>query len=570
MLELDKELKSIQYARNLVREAKKAQSIYATFPQEKIDSIVCHVAHEALKYAEELAKLANEETGFGNWQDKVLKNVFAAKTVYEYIKDMKTVGIINEDPVNKVIDVGVPLGVIVALVPSTNPTSTAIYKAMIALKAGNAIVFSPHPNAQRCTKRAIDIVRKAAEEAGAPAGLIGNLELMTLEGTKELMHSKEVSLILATGGEGMVRAAYNSGTPTISGGPGNGPAFIERSADIRQAVSDIVASKTFDNGVICASEQSIIVERCIYDEVRQELLNSGAYFMNDMESDRLANLLVRPNGAINPETVGKSAKHLSDRAGFSVPDNTQVLISIQDSVSRKNPYAREKLCPVLGLYIEENWQNACQRVLELLTNEGQGHTLVIHTKNEEVVREFALQKPVHRILVNTPSALGGIGATTNLTPALTLGCGAVGGGSTSDNVGPLNLINIRKVGYGVRSVADLKQGASEALRGQPATGASCQSYGTSGSDYATSIVDDIRFQNGSSQSNSTCYSTVAAQPAAMAAAGDDRFGSVSVTTSASGDSRFITTGQLPPTRQDVITEENVELIIKEVLGRLKQ
>lgn len=216
------------------------------------------------------------------------------------------------------------------------------------------------------------------------------------------MHSKDVALILATGGEGMVRAAYSSGTPTISGGPGNGPAFIERSADVKQAVGDIITSKTFDNGVICASEQSIIVEKCIYQDVHRELLAQGAYFLNDDEARRLANILLRPNGMINPEIVGKTAIYLSERAGFNVPPNTRVLIALQDSVSRSNPYAREKLCPVLGLYIEEDWMHACDRVVELLTNEGLGHTLVIHTQNQQVIREFALQKPVHRILINTP------------------------------------------------------------------------------------------------------------------------------------------------------------------------
>lgn len=272
MIELDNDLQSRQNARELVRNAKKAQAMLATFSQQQIDAIVKNVAQEAAHHAEALAKMAAEETGFGNWQDKVLKNRFASLRVYDAIKDMKTVGIIHDDPVKKVMDVGVPLGVICALVPSTNPTSTVIYKALIALKAGNAIIFSPHPGARQCSWKAIEIVKRAAEAAGAPAGSVDGITQLTLEATSELMHSKDVSLILATGGEGMVRAAYASGTPTISGGPGNGPAFIERSADIHHAVKDIITSKTFDNGVICASEQSIIVEGCIYDEVRDYCL----------------------------------------------------------------------------------------------------------------------------------------------------------------------------------------------------------------------------------------------------------------------------------------------------------
>lgn len=536
MITLDKDLQSVQCARELVKNAKQAQAVYATFSQEKIDSIIEHIATEASRHAEELAKLANEETGFGNWQDKVLKNVFASTKVYEYIKDLKTVGIIKDDQVNKVMEVGVPLGVITALVPSTNPTSTIFYKTLIALKAGNAIIFSPHPNAKKCSQKAIEIVKKAAEEAGAPAGIVDGVSLLTLQATKELMHSKDVSLILATGGEAMVKAAYSSGTPTISGGPGNGPAFIERSADIKQAVSDIITSKTFDNGVICASEQSIIVEKCIYDDVHRELLAQGVYFMNDDESNKLASILLRPNGMINPEVVGKTAIYLSGRAGFSVPSNTRVLISLQDSVSHNNPYAREKLCPVLGLYIEDDWMRACKRVEALLTNEGRGHTLVVHTKNQDVIRQFALEKPVFRMLVNTPAALGGIGATTNLIPALTLGCGALGGGSSSDNVGPLNLLNIRKVGYGVRSIHDLKQPEVSAVNQQPAI--SSANYGN------TSIFEDTRFSGGH-------VAPRVESDTALYAAGDNRFGA--------GEA-------LSP--QSDINEENVEQIIKEVLGRL--
>lgn len=546
MVALDKDLQSRQLARELVRNAKQAQNIFATFSQEKIDSIVKHIAIESALHAEELAKMANEETGFGKWQDKVLKNTFASLRVYEHIKDLKTVGIISDDKINKVMEVGVPLGVITALVPSTNPTSTIIYKTLIALKAGNAIVFSPHPNAKACSFRTLEIVKKAALEAGAPEGIVDGVTMLTLDATKELMHSKDVSLILATGGEAMVRAAYASGTPTISGGPGNGPAFIERSADIKKAVSDIITSKTFDNGVICASEQSIIVERCIYNEVHRELLAQGAYFMNDDEAKRMASMLLRGNGTINPEVVGKDALYLSQRAGFTIPANTRVLIALQDTVSPKNPYSREKLCPILGMYIEEDWKSACHRVVDLLTNEGLGHTLVIHTQNEDVIRQFSLEKPVNRILINTPASLGGIGATTNLTPALTLGCGAIGGGSSSDNVGPMNLLNIRKVGYGVRSIEDLKQ---------PTQAPSCPAspvMAVNASQSPVSILDDERFVN------SSVATTCAYSPASNH--GDDRFGSA-MNTALSAETAVA---------QGDITEENVEQIIKAVLGRLSK
>ncbi|WP_261858992.1 acetaldehyde dehydrogenase (acetylating) [Photobacterium sanguinicancri] len=547
---LDKDLQSIQAARELVKNAKNAQRQFAKFTQEQVDKIVAHIAAEAARHAETLAKSAHQETGFGRWQDKVLKNLFASTQVHQHIRDMKTVGIIADDSAKKVMEVGVPLGVITALVPSTNPTSTIFYKTLIALKAGNAIIFSPHPNAKVCSQQAIDVVKRAALEAGAPEGIVDGVTLLTMQATETLMKSKDVSLILATGGEGMVRAAYASGTPTISGGPGNGPAFIERSANIPQAVKDIITSKTFDNGVICASEQSIIAERCIYDQVHFELVRQGAYLMNEQESDQLAAILLRPNGMINPELVGQCAVTLAQKAGFIVPATTTVLVSPQTTVSPQNPYSREKLCPVLGLYVEENWHTACERVLALLTNEGMGHTLVIHTQNPDVVREFALEKPVFRMLVNTPAALGGIGATTNITPALTLGCGALGGGSSSDNVGPMNLLNVRKVGYGVRSIEDLRQPVAAPAPACEPTFSACvePTVAPTAVVKSVSIFEDTRF------TGSDVAPTVAVIPAASNAIASNQ-----------GDDRF-TTAVSPA--NDEINEAQVERIIKQVMGRL--
>jgi acetaldehyde dehydrogenase (acetylating) len=368
---------------------------------------------------------------------------------------MKVVGIIDEDQENKTMDIGVPVGVIIALPPSTNPASTTIYKTLIAIKSGNAIVFAPHPKAKKTIGRVLDILIRAAEESGLPCGAIGYLRTLAVNGTVELMNHKDTSLILVTGVPKMIRAAYTSGKPTIYGGPGNGPAFIERSADIKKAVADIIASRTFDNGIVSASEQSIVAEDCIADEVRQELRRNGACFMSGQEAEQLSRYFFRPDGSINPEIVGKSAVELARKIGMSVPDDTTVLISEQKYVSPTNPYSREKLCPVLAFYVEKDWMYACEKCIELLVNEGRGHTLVIHSQNENVIREFALKKPVSRVLVNTPATLGGIGATTNLFPALTLGCGAAGGGVTSDNISPMNLINIRKVGYGVRRLEDI-------------------------------------------------------------------------------------------------------------------
>lgn len=458
MNRIDNDLLSVQEARILVENAREAQKLLAAFPQEKLDKIVGHMAEAVFKYAKELAIMSQEETGFGKWQDKFVKNVFASDFLYKKIRDMKVVGIIREDKENKTMDIGVPVGVIVALPPSTNPASTTIYKALIAIKSGNAIIFSPHPKAKKTIAKVLDILIRSAEESGLPSGAIGYLRTLAVDGTVALMNHKDTSLILITGVPKMVRAAYTSGKPTIYGGPGNGPAFIERSADIKKAVADIIVSRTFDNGIVSASEQAIVAEGCIADEVREELRRNGAYFMSEQESVQLSKLFFRPDDSINPEIVGKSALELARLSGLSVPEDTLVLISEQQYVSSANPYSREKLCPVLAFYVEKDWMNACEKCIELLINEGRGHTLVIHSKNENVIREFALKKPVSRVLVNTPASLGGIGATTNLFPALTLGCGAAGGGFTSDNVTPLNLINIRKVGYGVRQLKDITQG----------------------------------------------------------------------------------------------------------------
>ncbi|WP_425804184.1 acetaldehyde dehydrogenase (acetylating) [Desulfitobacterium sp. Sab5] len=467
MKPMDIDLLSIQEARILIENAREAQKILAAFPQEKLDGIVKCMASEASKYARELAVMSSEETGFGKWQDKWVKNIFASDFLYQKIKNMKVVGIIAEDQENKTMDIGVPVGVIVALVPSTNPVSTTIYKALIAIKSGNAIVFSPHPKADKTIGRVLDILIRAAEDSGLPPGALAYLHTITTDGTVELMKHKDTALLLVTGVPKMVKAAYASGKPVIYGGPGNGPAFIERSADIKQAAADIIASRTFDNGIVSASEQSIVVEACIADEARLELKRNGAYFLTEKDSEELSQLFLRPDGSINPEIVGKSAVDLAQKIGLSLPDDVKVLVSEQKYVSPTNPYSREKLCPVLAFYIEKDWLNACEKCIELLLNDGRGHTLVIHSRDDHVIREFALKKPVSRVLVNTPSALGGIGATTNLFPALTLGCGAAGGGFTSDNVSPMNLINIRKVGYGVRKLEDITKGIQHSQENEP-------------------------------------------------------------------------------------------------------
>lgn len=451
---MDKDLLSIQQVRELMALSKVAQKKYAEFSQEKIDHIVEVVAKGMSPHNESLAKQAAEETGFGIWEDKVIKNKFASEYLYEYIKDMKTVGVIKET--EDLLEIGVPVGVVAGIIPSTNPTSTTIYKILLALKSGNGIVVSPHPNAKNCIMKTVRIMQDLAYKAGAPEGLIGVIEIPTLQGTEALMKHKDTAVILATGGEAMVKAAYSSGNPAIGVGPGNGPAFIEKSANIKLAIKRILDSKTFDNGVICASEQSIIVEEVKKIEVMNELKTQGAYFLTREQSEKLGKFILRANGSMNPQIVGKSVKHIANLANIEVPEGTRVIISEETTVSKTNPYSREKLAPILAFYVEKNWEDACKRSIEILNNEGAGHTMCIHSEDKAIIREFGLKKPASRILVNTPGALGGVGATTALAPAFTLGCGAVGGSSTSDNITPLNLINIRRVAWGIKELEDLK------------------------------------------------------------------------------------------------------------------
>ena len=443
-MEFDKDLAARQEARLLCRQAEAAQKQLAQMDQGKLDAIVTAVAKAFSAAAVELAELAVRETGFGNAEDKVTKNRFASSTVLSAVKDMKTVGILREDPQARLWEIGVPVGLIAAIVPSTNPTSTVCYKAIIALKSGNAIVFSPHPKAVECTLRAARIVAAAAESAGAPAGCVGCLSLASMAGCQELMAAPEVKLILATGGPGMVRAAYSSGKPAIGVGAGNGPAYIHHSADVKKALERIARSKSFDYGTVCASEQSIIVEKSMEQAVREEGKRQGFYFMSPEEAGKLAALLFKPNGALNPQIVGKSAHALGQMAGFSVPGGTRVLVAREQEAGPTRPFSMEKLCPVLGFFVMDSEDAVLQKAIEVLTHEGSGHTFAIHAEDREVIRKFALQIPVSRFLVNTPAARGGIGATTDLFPALTLGCGAVGGSSSSNNISPLDLINIRR------------------------------------------------------------------------------------------------------------------------------
>ena len=450
-MELDRDLQARQEARCLSRRAKEAQRQLASFSQEQIDGICTAIAKAFSEKAEWLARMAVEETGFGNAADKTEKNRFASETVLHRILPMKTAGVLKRDTSQKLWEIGVPMGVVAGIVPSTNPTSTVCYKALICLKAGCTVVFSPHPKAAKCTLEAAKIVARAAEAAGAPEGSVGCLSIPSMAGCQELMAAPEVNLILATGGPGMVKAAYSSGKPAIGVGAGNGPAYIHRSADVHHALSCILRSKTFDNGTVCASEQSMIVERCMEEKVRKAASAMGFYFMDSSQAGMLAKLLFKPTGGLNPEIVGKTAGQLARMAGFTVPEGTKILVAREQEAGPTRPYSMEKLCPVLAFFVMENEDAVLDKAVEVLTHEGSGHTFSFHGTDEQAITRFAMAIPVSRFLVNTPSALGGIGKTTGLFPALTLGCGAVGGSSSSNNISPMDLINIRRVAWGTET-----------------------------------------------------------------------------------------------------------------------
>lgn len=449
---MDTDLESVQEARTLVHAAHHAWLQFESFTAEQVERILSEISKVGIANAEALAKQAVEETGYGTVEHKTLKNLFCADDVYRAIRPMQTVGIVNEDKEKKVFEVASPIGVIAAIIPSTNPTSTTIYKALIALKSRNAIVFSPHPSAVRCINETARLISDAAERAGAPKGVISCMKIPSMEGTQELMKHPRTALILATGGTGLVRAAYSAGKPAFGVGPGNVPTYIEKTADVAKAVRDILTGKCFDNGTLCSSEQSIICDESVKDAVLGELKKQGAYVCNAQEKTQLERTIQTPRRTLNTKIVGKSASKIAEMAGFSVPSGTRALVAHADGIGPEYPISMEKLSPTLGFYVVKDWREGCAKCIEILNFGGLGHTLSIHTNDDSIVREFGLRKPAFRICVNTPAALGAVGYTTSLFPAMTLGCGAAGGNITSDNISPLHLINLKRVAYGVRDV----------------------------------------------------------------------------------------------------------------------
>jgi len=431
----------------LFSELEQAGSILEKYSQEQIDKIVYSVVKAGEKHSNRLSEMAVDETGFGIVADKITKNSLATTVLWDSIKNVKTVGIIKEDIEKNIIEVAVPVGIVVAVIPSTNPTSTALFKAIIALKGRNPILFSPHPSAKGCISETVNVIKEGLKNAGAPLSAVEILSNPTIELTNEAMRHPKTALILATGGLGLVKAAYSSGKPAYGVGPGNVPVFIERTAEVVKAVKDVLTGKAFDNGTICASEQAIVVDKPIANKVLDALKENGGYVLSGDELDKVSKLVVTEKFTPNPKIVGKSAVYIAGKAGITVPDNTRALIAPLAGVGKDYPLSIEKLSPILAFYIDDGWQKACERCIKLLKFGGLGHSMGIHSRDMGVIKEFALHKPAFRILVNSPTTFGAVGYTTNLNPSLTLGCGTFGNNITSENVTAKHMINIKRVAF---------------------------------------------------------------------------------------------------------------------------
>jgi acetaldehyde dehydrogenase (acetylating) len=446
----DKDLLSIQEVRTKIEKAHTAWQKYRTFTQDQVDAVVERMAAAARANSRRLADLAVEETGYGNAKDKYIKNLLCCDWLPRRMRGMKTVGIIRELPDEKIVEIAVPVGVVAAILPTTNPTSTAMYKTLVSLKAGNAIVISPHPRAHRCTCETAAVLSQAALEAGAPEGIIQCVDNATMEGTNALMRHERTGVILSTGGHGIVKAAYSSGKPAFGVGPGNVPVLVDVSADLEDAIPKIVAGKSFDYGTVCSSEQAIVAEASMRDRILSLLKAQKAYIATDAQKDALGKLLIMPNWTVNPQCVGQAPTKIARMAGFEVPPDTSIICAEVSGVGKQHPLSAEKLSPVLSLYFVQDFQAAMDTCFALLKFGGAGHTAAIYSKNDARTREYALRMPANRILVNTPAPQGSTGITTNVFPSMTLGCGAVAGNITSDNIGPQHLFNIKRLAYVVR------------------------------------------------------------------------------------------------------------------------
>ena len=466
-MSVDKDLVSVQQARDLVEAAHRAQGALARFDQNRIDRICEAMAAASLREAARLGAMAVEETGYGIADDKREKNRFAAEDVWNFFKSLRTVGVINESP--DVMEIASPRGVVAGIIPSTNPTSTAIFKILISVKSRNSIVLSPHPSAAKCINESARVMREAAVKEGLPAEAIGCMTTATIEGTEALMKHKQTAVILATGGIGLVRAAYSSGKPAFGVGPGNVPVFVERTADVPKAVQDILTGKCFDNGTICASEQAVVVDAPVANAVRAEFAAQGGHFLSAAEADQLARVVATPQRTLNPGIVGRSVETIAQMAGLSVPPGTRCLMADVGGVGREHPLSMEKLSPILAFYVEDGLERGAARCFEILSYGGMGHTAGIHTRSRDVARTYGTEMPASRVVVNTPTTHGAIGFSTALPPSMTLGCGSWGGNVTSDNISPWHLMDIKRVAFETRPVGARRADAATRGRGDAAT-----------------------------------------------------------------------------------------------------
>ena len=488
--QLDLDLRSMQEARDRATAAREAQRAFRLADQRDVDRICAAMADVAFRESARWGEMAAEETGYGIAAHKRLKNEFASRDVWESIKDIPTCGVLNRDDVRKVVEIGWPVGVIAALTPSTNPTSTAIFKILIAVKARNAVIVAPHPTAVRCTSATVAAMAAAGESVGMPPGLVSSLSLVTLAGTQELMSHYATSMILATGGTPMVKAAHSVGKPALGVGPGNVPVYVDRSADVAQAAIDIVSSKAFDCSTICATEQTVVADQPIAAQLRREMADAGAHWLDAAAAERLGRLMFRANGTMDPRYVGRTPPQIGELAGIDVPDSARILVADLDGIGPAHPMSREKLTTVLGFIEEDGWRAGCERSIEILTFGGDGHSLVIHARDEDVVLAFGIEKPAFRILVNTWGTFGAIGASTGLMPSMTLAPGGLGGSVVSDNITVHHLLNVKRLAYETRR-APAEAFARPARAGASDAGTAAAGRGRAGEidvDLVTEVV----------------------------------------------------------------------------------
>jgi acetaldehyde dehydrogenase (acetylating) len=514
--QLDPDLRSLQEVRGALARAKAAQAAVGEYSQAQIDRVCEAMARAVREAAYALARSAVDETGIGRVHYKILKNIFGSEATWNSIKDEKTVGVIRRDEGRGILEVATPAGVIAGIVPTTNPTSTAAFKALVGVKGRNAVVLSPHPRAVRCISETVEVMRRAIQSVGAPPDLVIALQHPTLESTGALMKSEDTAIILATGGEGLVHAAYSSGRPAYGVGPGNVPVYVDRSAKACEVARTIVASQSFDNGTFCCSEQALVIDRPLHDELVQELLLRGAHLCDERESALLATHC-NHGGMMNADIVGQDPWKVARGAGFEVPENTTVLLVPQGGVGRDWPLTIEILCPVLSLHVADGWREGCEVCLKILKFGGLGHTMGIHATDQTVLDAFFLEKPANRIIVNGPTSQGAVGYSTQLDPSVSLGCGPQAGNISSDNITARHLINIKRVAYVRRDWREIEErdhalaaslGGEAAPRGSMLPGDPAMA----GSLRESSVADAVR-----SESNWRGNPTFGAQPATQPA-----------------------------------------------------